>query len=429
MKILFLSDNFPPEVNAPASRTFEHCREWVQAGHQVTVITSAPNFPQGRLYPGYRNRLWSREIVDGIRVVRVWTYISANQGFAKRILDHSSFAVTAFWAGLFFSSDVILTTSPQFFTNFAGMGLSRLKGKPWIFELRDLWPDSIRTVGALRNTAILNLLEKIEISFYRRSRKVIALTPAFKRNLVMRGISAEKIEVVPNGVDSHKFHPQTKDRSLIEALGLQGKFVIGYIGTHGMAHGLDFIVSSLKEIKDRNIHFIFIGDGAEKGHVLALAKKLRLTNVKFLDPIPKDEVPRYLGICDVALVPLIKAETFKTVIPSKIFEASAMQRPILLGVDGQAKEIIDAHGAGICFEPENRRDFLSKVHRLHTDTELYKRLQIGCDRLASAYERRNLANEMLRTLSTTYSEDLNFVPNEEIEPKNFIKLVCDKPEQ
>ena len=275
MKILFLSDNFPPEVNAPASRTFEHCREWVQAGHQVTVITSAPNFPQGRLYPGYRNRLWSREIVDGIRVVRVWTYISANQGFAKRILDHSSFAVTAFWAGLFFSPDVILTTSPQFFTNFAGMGLSRLKGKPWIFELRDLWPDSIRTVGALRNTAILNLLEKIEISFYRRSRKVIALTPAFKRNLVMRGISAEKIEVVPNGVDSHKFHPQTKDRSLIEALGLQGKFVIGYIGTHGMAHGLDFIVSSLKEIKDRNIHFIFIGDGAEKGHVLALAKKIK----------------------------------------------------------------------------------------------------------------------------------------------------------
>jgi glycosyltransferase involved in cell wall biosynthesis len=398
MKILFISDNFPPEVNAPASRTWEHCREWVKAGEQVTVITCAPNFPQGIVYPGYRNRLLSTELIDGIRVIRVWTYISANQGFIRRIADYGSFAVTGFLAGLFENTDLIITTSPQFFTNFAGWGLSRIKRKPWIFELRDLWPDSILTVGAMKRSKLIDTLERLELFFYRKAKRIVAVTDAFKRNLKRRGVDPEKIEVIPNGIDPERFYSRPKNQTLIEKLNLKNKFVVGYIGTHGMAHSLDFIVAGLKYLDDPNIHFLFVGDGAEKDHIVSMAVKEKLKNVIFIDPVPKDMVPDFLGICDAALVPLKKSATFKTVIPSKIFEAAAMQRPILLGVEGQAKEIVDKYKAGLCFEPENREDFLLKVNTIKNDKNLYQSLQVGCEKLAADYQRKKLALKMLSVI-------------------------------
>ncbi|MDD4649615.1 MAG: glycosyltransferase family 4 protein, partial [Desulfoplanes sp.] len=362
MKILFLTDNFPPEVNAPASRGYEHCQEWIRCGAEVTVITCAPNFPQGRVYNGYKNRLFSRENMDGINVIRVWSYISANKGFVRRTLDYMSFALTGFIAGFFQRADVVLTTSPQFFTNFAGYGLALFRRKPWVFELRDLWPESIRTVGAMKESKILDFFEKMELKFYRRADRVVVVTPAFKRNLVSRGIRSGKIDVIPNGVNPDLFKPMERDRALEEELGLQGKFVIAYIGTHGMAHSLEFIVRSLAKIDDPDIHFLFVGDGAKKQDVLKAAQEAGVTNATFLPPVPKDQVGRYISLSDVALVPLIKSDTFKTVIPSKIFESAAMRKPILLGVEGQAREIVEEHGAGICFEPENEGDFLEKVH-------------------------------------------------------------------
>jgi glycosyltransferase involved in cell wall biosynthesis len=401
MKILFISDNFPPEVNAPASRTWEHCREWAKAGEQVTVITCAPNFPQGVVYPGYRNRLWSQELIDGIRVIRVWTYISTNHGFIKRIVDYCSFALTGFLAGLFEKADLIITTSPQFFTNFAGWGLSIVKRKPWIFELRDLWPDSILTVGAMKRSKLIDILERMELFFYRKASRIVAVTNAFKQNLKKRGIDPDKIEVIPNGIDPDRFYSRPKNQTLIEQLNLKDKFVVGYIGTHGMAHSLDFIVAGLKYIEDSNIHFLFVGDGAEKKHIVSIAAKEKLKNVIFIDPVPKDLVPEFLGICDVALVPLKKSETFRTVIPSKIFEAAAMQRPILLGVEGQAKEIVDTYKAGVCFEPENREDFLLKVNTIKKDKNLYQSLQTGCEKLAADYQRNKLALKMLSVIYDT----------------------------
>ena len=201
MRILFLSDNFPPEVNAPASRTFEHCREWVKAGHQVTVITCNPNFPQGKLFAGHTNRLMPRrDTVEGIEVVRVWSYITANEGFAKRVLDYLSFAFTAFLAGLRERPDVIVATSPQFFTTLAGAALSMVKNRPWIFEVRDLWPESIAAVGAMKTGALLRWLEKLELALYRHADRVVVVTDAFKRNLAGRGIDPAKIGVVTNGV-------------------------------------------------------------------------------------------------------------------------------------------------------------------------------------------------------------------------------------
>jgi len=394
MRILFIADNFPPEVNAPATRTFEHCREWIKFGADITVITCAPNFPQGKIYSGYRNNVYSHEKIDGIKVIRVWTYITRNEGFLKRTLDYLSFGATSFIAGLFFKADIIIATSPQFFTTWAAFGLSKLKRVPWVFELRDLWPESIRSVGAMSGNKIFDFLERIELFLYRNANMVIALTDAFKRNLISRRIEEKKIRVVTNGSNIDLFKPQRKDPDLLGQLGLNGKFVVGYIGTHGMAHGLEFIVDSISDIIDEEIYFLFIGDGAKKKDVVERAERLGLKRVTFLSPVAKEEVPRYLSVVDVMLVPLKKSETFKTVIPSKIFEAAAMQKPILLGVEGQAQEIVEKYNAGLCFEPENRKDFLDKITRLKSDSLLYRGLQGGCKDLAADYDRRQLARKM-----------------------------------
>ncbi|MDI1293537.1 MAG: glycosyltransferase family 4 protein [Methylobacter sp.] len=395
MKIFFITDNFPPEVNAPATRTYEHAQEWIKQGAEVTVITCAPNFPHGNVYEGYKNKLYQKEMMEGIEVIRVWSYITANSGFAKRVIDYVSFAFSAFLIGLFRKYDIIIATSPQFFTTWTAWGLSKIRRKPWIFELRDLWPESIKTVGAMKQGRTIEMLEKIELALYRDATRVIAVTDAFKTNLAGRGIDAVKIDVITNGSNVELFYPRPKDQGLLERFNLNDKFIIGYIGTHGMAHSLDFIVSSIANIKDENIHFLFIGDGAMKQNVVELAKSLALKNVTFLDSIAKEEVPRYLAICDISLAPLKKEDNFKMVIPSKIFEASAMQKPTLLGVEGQAQEIIEKYNAGLCFEPENEADFIDKVMQLKNDQAKYQELQQGCVKLAEAYDRKKLADQML----------------------------------
>lgn len=399
MRILFITDNFTPEVNAPATRTYEHVKEWIKDENvKVTVITCVPNFPHGKVYNGYKNKLYQKEYIDGIEVIRVWSYITSNSGFIKRILDYVSFGVMAFFIGLFKNYDLIIATSPQFFTTWAAWGLNKIKRKPWIFELRDLWPESIKTVGAMKQGRIIDTLEKIELGLYRSCDKVIAVTDAFKTNLINRGINEDKIEVVTNGSNMELFSPREKNQELLKSLNLENKFIIGYIGTHGMAHSLDFIVNSLSKVKDENIHFLFIGDGAMKQRIVDIANKLNLKNVTFLNPIKKDDVPEYLGICDVSLAPLKKEDNFKTVIPSKIFEASAMQKPTLLGVEGQAQEIIENHNAGLCFEPENEKDFIEKVQILKNNKEKYIELQKGCEQLAIDYDRKRLAKKMLEII-------------------------------
>ena len=394
MKILFLTDNFPPEVNAPAARTYEHCREWVKSGAEVTVITCAPNFPQGRVYKGYRNRLYQKEKIDGINVIRVWSYMTRNEGLLRRSLDYLSFSVSSSLAGLTVSADIIVATSPQFFTTLSASFLSKVKKRPWIFELRDLWPDSIKTVGAMSDSSILRAMERIELALYRDASLVVALTPAFKDNLISRGICPDKINVVTNGANMDLFGPREKNMAFLKRHRLEGKFVVGYIGTHGMAHGLEFIVSALDKIADPAIHFLFIGDGARKKKIVQIAQQKRLQNATFLPPVEKEMVPEYLSVTDAALVPLIKCDTFKAVIPSKIFEAAAMRKPVLLGVEGQASEIIESYGAGICFEPENESDFLQKVYCMKEDMQLYRSCRKGCEKLARDFDRRKLAHDM-----------------------------------
>lgn len=403
MKILFLTDNFPPEVNAPANRTYEHCREWVKDGVEVTVITCFPNFPKGKVYKGYKNKWKQEEEIDGIRVLRVWSYITANKGFVKRILDYISYAITAFLAGLFIKTDLIVATSPQFFTAVAGATLSFFKRKKWVMEVRDLWPESIVAVGAMKKNKAILFFEWLELKLYQSANHIVVVTDTFKEKIKARGINAEKISIFKNGVNLSVYIPKEKNELIFKKHKIpKNQFIVGYIGTHGMAHGLNFILESIKEYESElsDILFLFIGDGAEKQNLIIQSKKLGLKNTLFLNSVNKTEVVDYLNLLDIALVNLKKSDTFLTVIPSKIFEAAAMQKPILLGLEGESKGIIEKYQAGLCFEPEHRTGFINKLKKLKEDKDLYKTYQEGCLKLAKDFDRKKIAKNLLTKLQS-----------------------------
>ena len=392
MRILFLTDNFPPEVNAPATRTYEHCKEWVKQGAEVTVITCAPNFPEGKVYAGYSNKWRQRETIDGIHVIRVWTYISANEGFVKRIIDYQSFMFAAFFAGLPVKTDLIVATSPQFFTAIAGRWLSFWKRTPWVMEVRDLWPESITAVGAAKRSVIIRYFEWLEKRMYNKAHKLVVVTDAFAQTIIEKHkISPNKIAVIKNGANLDLFKPQPKNTELVSKLGLQNKIVIGYIGTHGMAHALDFVLKTAKQIEHSNYHFLLIGAGAKRKELLELKDTLALSNVTMLESVSKQEVKEYISILDIGLVNLKKSDTFKSVIPSKIFELAAMHKPILLGVEGESAAIIKNYGVGLTFEPENSTDLINCLNAMQTKDFKY-------DQLLQDFDRRNLAIKMLNFL-------------------------------
>lgn len=399
MHILFLTDNFPPEVNAPASRTFEHCREWIKNGCAVTVITCAPNFPKGHVYEGYQNRIWSVEEVEGIRVIRVWSYIAANEGFVKRILDYQSFMLSASVAGLFVRGvDVVVGTSPQFFTACAAWFVGAVKRVPFVFELRDIWPESIKAVGAMNDSAVIRVLERVELFLYRRASLIISVTEAFKIKLIARGIDGDKIKVVTNGVDMSRFKPMPKDPVLVRELGLAGKFVGGYVGTHGMAHHLETILDAAEKLAagpdGELFHFILLGDGARKNELQKDAKRRGLNNVTFVDSVSKDEVARYWSLLDVSIIHLRKTDLFTSVIPSKLFECMGMGLPVLHGVEGESADIVREGGVGLVFEPENANQLIDSLKYLSGRKDEYQIFRDRCLVAAKKYDRKALAMKM-----------------------------------
>jgi len=403
MHILFLTDNFPPEVNAPASRTFEHCRAWVAAGHRVTVVTCAPNFPSGRVHPGYRNRLWSRETLEGVEVVRVWSFITANEGLFKRSLDYASYMVSAVLAAPFVRGvDIVVATSPQFFTACAGAIVAAARRKPFVFEVRDLWPESIRAVGALANERVLTWLERLELFLYRRASAVVAVTHAFRDNLTRRGVDGAKIHVVTNGADLTRFAPIPRDAELARRHGLTDKFVAGYIGTHGMAHALDTLLEAAARLEahpeGQSVRLLMLGDGATKQALKARARAMGLTSVVFLDSVAKSEVARYWGLLDVSIIHLRKAELFATVIPSKLFEGMAMGVPVAHGVPGESAMIVEREGVGLTFESENADSLVEALLTLARDHTLRAEHGRRARAAAARYDRAVLAGQMLTVL-------------------------------
>jgi len=401
LHILFLTDNFPPETNAPATRSFEHARRWVRAGAKVTVVTTAPNFPAGRLFAGYRNRLFQREWIDGVEVIRVWTYITANEGFARRTLDYLSFMVTGFLASLFLPRpNVIVSTSPQFFTACAAYVLSLFKRRPFVFELRDLWPDSILAVGAMKESASIRALKRLEYFLYRKAARIVSVTNSFRKVLSKNGIPPEKIAVVRNGTDLKGFTPGPKPNDLLEKHGLNAKFVASYIGTLGMAHGLGTILEAAKRMRaNRDVAFVLVGDGADRAALERQARERGLDNVIFAGSVDKDEVVKYWRLADAALVLLRDRPVFRHVLPSKMFEAMATERPIVLGVLGESAELLEASGTGIVIQPESADALVQAIERLAADPEAAKEMGRKGRRLVEAeFDRDKLAAQMLEEL-------------------------------
>lgn len=401
MRILFLSDNFPPETNASATRVYERAVFWAKWGHEVTVITSWPNFPQGRLHAGYENRWYAVEEIDGVRVVRVKTFIAANKGTLLRMIDFLSFMFTAFAAGLVQPRpDVIAATSPQFFAAVAGWFLGLIRRLPFVFELGDIWPASIIGVGAMRKNIGLVLMEQIELFLYRRSACVVALTQAFKRNLTERGIAADKIIVVRNGVDVSRYRPQPRDAELAAQWGVAGKFVVGYVGTHGMAHNLMNVIEAAELLRHRDdIALMLVGDGAERERLLAEVARRGLGNLVMIGPQPKRMMPKVWSLCDVALVHLKDSPVFAEVIPSKIFEAMGMGKPVLLvSPCGEAQEIVEQDGAGLWVAAGQPAALSEAIVRLHDESGLRNELARASLAAAPRHARQTQAVEMLQAL-------------------------------
>ncbi|MGE5502828.1 MAG: glycosyltransferase [Actinomycetota bacterium] len=405
-RILFLSDNFPPEMNAAATRVYERACYWVRWDCEVTVLTCAPNFPEGKLFAGYENRWLQTETMNGIRVARVKTFIAANAGVMLRTLDFMSYMVSAVAAGLFQPKpDMVVATSPQFFAAVGGWLLARLRRVPFVFELSDLWPASIVAVGAMRPSLPLRMVEKVELFLYRQASVVVALTNSFKANLVSRGIDPAKIQVVKNGVDLDRYHPQPRDEALAAEWDLSGKFVAGYIGTHGMAHGLRNVLDAAQLLAGRDdIRFMLVGAGAERDGLIAEAKARGLTNVVFVPPQPKDKVPAFWSLCDVALVHLRDSPVFREVIPSKMFEAMGMGVPVLLVVpDGEARTILEDDQAGVWAPPENPQALADACRRLADDRAGLAEMAERSHAAAPRHTREAQAREMLAVLEAVRS--------------------------
>lgn len=337
----------------------------------MTVVTCAPNHPQGKVYEGYCNRIFQRETRDGITVVRVWTFVTANEGFFKRTLNYISYMCSAVIASLFLpKADVVLSTSPQFFNGLAGYFVGKLKKIPWVLEIRDLWPESIVAVGAIKNTAIITMLEWIERFAYRKADRIVPVTDSFKAYMLGKGIDAEKVDVVKNGVDLAQYAPLEGVSVLAEELGVKGKFVVAYFGTHGMAHHLETIFHAAHRLRgSKHIVFLMVGDGAERQALVRMRTEMALDNVMMLDQQPKSRMRELWALSDVSLVLLKKSGLFKTVIPSKIFECLAMAKPIILGVEGESAELLRTAKAGICIEPEQADELAARVLELSHNPE------------------------------------------------------------
>lgn len=400
LRILCLAQYYPPETGALANRMSENAEAWARAGAKVTVVTCTPNYPRGRVFGGYRNALLQRETINGVDVVRVGSFIAANEGFLLRTLSYVSFAASAtLQAWRLPKCDVVFSTSPNLFAGLAGWSVSRLKRKPWAFEVRDLWPESIAAVGALRNGWALAPIAALARFAYRKADLLVSVTDSFVPHLIANGATAQSVAIVKNGVDLSRFS-DGRSEDFRAAHGLEGKFVCAYVGTHGMAHKLETVLLAARELAHRkDIAILMVGDGAEREKLLALRQSMGLENVVMVAQLPREEMPNVMAATDVSLVVLADDPVFRSVIPSKIFEAMAMRRPIILGVRGEAQQIIEDAGAGLAVAPENPVALARAILRLADSHEARRRMgENGRRCVEQEFDRTMLAAKLLAAL-------------------------------
>jgi glycosyltransferase involved in cell wall biosynthesis len=398
-RVLFLTHYFPPEGNAPASRVHEMCKRWVRDGHDVTVLTCAPNHPAGVLYDGYHNWPVQQEYMDGIRVLRVWTFLAANRGKRRRAINFLSYMIMATLLALFLRRrDVLIATSPQFFCGWAGVLVTALRRIPFILEVRDIWPESIHAVGATsKRHFLIWLLERMEQQMYASAFRIVTVGEGYKEQLVRRGVRGSKIEIVTNGVDRELFVSHAADESVRAQYGLGSSYVCAYVGTIGMAAGLEVVLRAARILKDKrrdDVKLMLVGDGASREQLRRAARERGLDNVVFTGLVDRRDVPKLLAAVDSCLVHLRRQELFESVLPSKIFEAASMEKPIILGVKGHAARLVEKAGCGICIEPEDENELVAAIERLSADRELGRRMgRRGHDYVRAHFDRDKLSKE------------------------------------
>ena len=369
MRILYLSQYFPPEAGATQTRAFEMARTWVSMGHQVTMICEFPNHPSGVIPSEFRRKLFQRDDLQGIEVIRVWVKTSPEKIFRTRMLFYLSYMFMAVLAGLFLAHgpyDLIYATSPPLFSGGAGLALSFLKRIKIVFEVRDLWPESAVALSELSNPSFIAWAEKLEAACYQHAQVIIAVTQGIAANLVERGLPAGKILFVPNGANLDEFSYQPQARAQWrEKLSLGETFIAIYAGIFGLAQGLEIILQAADRLRSRtDIHFIMVGAGPQKTAINNLSGRLALPNVQVLPELPRNDMPGLLSASDIALVPLKDIELFKGALPSKIFDAWACERPVLHTIDGEARQLVEKAQGGVFVPPEDPVALASQLEYL-----------------------------------------------------------------
>lgn len=401
-------------MGAPAARVSELSRHWAQAGVDVTVLTGFPNHPDGVIRPEYRRRfrrMFCREFVAGTNVARTWLLPLANRKPHERMLNYLSFCLSAAFAGSFLERrDVVIATSPQLLVGLAGWWIARLKGSRLVLEVRDLWPESLQAAGVSSATSRLHrALARIAGFLYRKADHIVVVTPAFRDYLASRWkVPANKISVVQNGVETDLFRP-SDTAALRSQLNLNDKFIVSYIGTLGMAHGLETVIAAAERLQASHpeVLFLLIGEGAERERIVAMAQSRKLNNVRFIGQQPRERIPEYITASDACLVVLKKSEVFETVIPTKMLEFMSCERSVILGVAGQARRIVEEANCGICFEPGNADALAESILRLTKDKPSRQALgRNGRSYILKNLSRESTAAQYLELLAQLCERDL-----------------------
>ena len=416
MHILYISQYFPPEMGAPAARVHELAREWQRVGHRVTVLTGFPNHPDGVIHPDYRAQfrrgLWRQE-VDRVKVVRTWLLPFPNRKPYERMLNYSSFCASAALTGSFLESpDVVIATSPQLLVGLAGCWIAKLKRVPLVLEIRDLWPESLTAVGVgSADSKLHRAIGKLAAYLYHSADHVVVVSPAFRERLIQNwSVPAEKISIVQNGVETVLFSPWHSGPEVRTAVNAQGKFVASFIGTIGLAHGLDTFVLAAERLQRESpdVLFLLLGEGADRERIEQQARLKDLDNLRFIPQQPRQKIPAYICASDACLVLLRKSAVFETVIPTKMLEFMSCARPVILGVEGQAREILEAAQAGVCCEPGNPDALCRAILFLKQNREKAETLgRNGREYILRNLSRQRTAADYLEVLRKVSSADVS----------------------
>jgi len=404
MRILYLSQYFPPEAGATQTRAYEMSRALVQAGHQVTMLAEFPNHPSGIIPPAYRGKRYERVMMEGIDVLRVWVRASPEKNFRSRMLFYVSYMFSAILAGLFLARqpyDLILATSPPLFAGAAGLVLSYLRRMPLVFEVRDVWPAAAVALGELRSPAAIRLATRLEEACYRRAARIIVVTRGMHEELTQRGVEPGKLVLIPNGANTELFHYDPAARqALREELGLEKRCVAMYAGIFGIAQGLETVLQAAQALRDDpDIYFILVGDGPQRASLIRLAEEMQLDNLLILPEQSRESIPAYLSAADVALIPLRKIPLFQMAVPSKLFDAWACERPVICAVEGEAQQVVQAAGGGVNIPAEDPLALAQALQALKRDAQIYVEMgKRGRAYTCANNSRQALAQRLIQTL-------------------------------